>query len=101
MIDNERALTAQARDGLTSLARLTGRTLDEIVTLAERDELRSLFGSDGKLRTGPHAEFRAGPPHDTDAAIAGANRARQCELTAHQNQARLTDLAIRGQRYGW
>jgi hypothetical protein len=99
MIETRSAVTQQSRDGLASLARITGKSLDEIVGLAERDELRSLFSSDGRLRTGPGVEHRAVPRRDTDAAIAGRQRAMAYELLAHQNHARLVDLAAK--RLAW
>lgn len=73
------AAADQASEALASLARRTGKSLEEIKRLAAHDELRSLF-KDGELLT----EFRGGQARGTDAAIAGASGTRQREPSAHQ-----------------
>ena len=45
------ALSRTARDGLLSLARHTGIPVGTIADLADKNELRDLFGASGRLST--------------------------------------------------
>lgn len=67
------AIAKRNADAYRSLAEKSGRPLDEVLQLAEADELRSLFGPDGRLRGNrPNPE------------ITGRHRAMLAELEARR-----------------